>query len=286
MINDSTLISELERRFNDNKKAIAELEEMTAQLKAVNRKLEESESLKSHFISNIRNEIINPFTSIINLSKQIASINDIDKAKRNAALIHGEAFFLDFQLKNIFAAAELEAGETFPQIYSVNVMSTIKGLIESYQNNITAKKVNIIVNSSIPDDFTFKSDPGKLTLIYSNLLNNAILFSQEGGDIEITVSFEYDSIVFVVKDNGIGIEEDKLKLIFDRFKRIDNTINTLSSGYGLGLSVAKAITDMLDGTISVESTVGVGSTFTVLIPDVHMDTEATGTAIDENGMLF
>ena len=286
MINDSTLISELEKRFNDNKKAIAELEEMTAQLKAVNRKLEESESLKSHFISNIRNEIINPFTSIINLSKQIGSINDIEKAKRNAALIHGEAFFLDFQLKNIFAAAELEAGETFPQIYSVNVMSTINGLIESYQSNITAKKVNIIVKSSIPDDFTFKSDPGKLTLIYSNLLNNAILFSKEGGDIEITVSFEYDSIVFVVKDSGIGIEEDKMKLIFDRFKRIDNTINTLSSGYGLGLSVAKAITDMLNGTISVESRVNDGSTFTVLIPDVHMDTEATGTAIDENGMLF
>jgi len=286
MINDSTLISELEKRFNDNKKAIAELEEMTAQLKAVNRKLEESESLKSHFISNIRNEIINPFTSIINLSKQIGSINDIEKAKRNAALIHGEAFFLDFQLKNIFAAAELEAGETFPQIYSVNVMSTINGLIESYQSNITAKKVNIIVKSSIPDDFTFKSDPGKLTLIYSNLLNNAILFSKEGGDIEISVSFEYDSIVFVVKDSGIGIEEDKMKLIFDRFKRIDNTINTLSSGYGLGLSVAKAITDMLNGTISVESRVNDGSTFTVLIPDVHMDTEATGTAIDENGMLF
>jgi len=286
MINDSTLISELEKRFNDNKKAIAELEEMTAQLKAVNRKLEESESLKSHFISNIRNEIINPFTSIINLSKQIGSINDIEKAKRNAALIHGEAFFLDFQLKNIFAAAELEAGETFPQIYSVNVMSTINGLIESYQSNITAKKVNIIVKSSIPDDFTFKSDPGKLTLIYSNLLNNAILFSKEGGDIEISVSFEYDSIVFVVKDSGIGIEEDKMKLIFDRFKRIDNTINTLSSGYGLGLSVAKAITDMLNGTISVESRVDDGSTFTVLIPDVHMDTEATGTAIDENGMLF
>jgi len=286
MINDSTLISELEKRFNDNKKAIAELEEMTAQLKAVNRKLEESESLKSHFISNIRNEIINPFTSIINLSKQIGSINDIEKAKRNAALIHGEAFFLDFQLKNIFAAAELEAGETFPQIYSVNVMSTINGLIESYQSNITAKKVNIIVKSSIPDDFTFKSDPGKLTLIYSNLLNNAILFSKEGGDIEITVSFEFDSIVFVVKDSGIGIEEDKMKLIFDRFKRIDNTINTLSSGYGLGLSVAKAITDMLNGTISVESRVDDGSTFTVLIPDVHMDTEATGTAIDENGMLF
>lgn len=286
MINDSTLISELERRFKENKKAIAELEEMTAQLKAVNKKLEESEALKSHFISNIRNEIINPFTSIINLSKQISSMNDIEKAKKNAMLIHDEAFFLDFQLKNIFAAAELEAGETFPQIYSVNIMSTVKNLIDSYQNNLTAKKLKVDVISSVQNDFTFKSDPGKLGLIYSNLLNNAILFSKEDSVIQINLTFEYDSMIFTIKDQGIGIDEDKLRIIFDRFKRLDNTINTQSSGYGLGLSVAKALTDMLDGTISVESKLGEGSMFTVMIPDVHVDTEATGTAIDENGMLF
>jgi len=286
MINDSTLISELEKRFNDNKKAIAELQELTEQLKTVNKMLEESEALKSHFISNIRNEIINPFTSILNLSKQITTMTDIEKAKKSAALIFGEAFFLDFQLKNIFAAAELEAGETYPQIYSVNVTNTVQSLIDSYQGNISAKKLNIVINSSIEKDFTFKSDPGKLTLIYSNLLNNSILFSKEGGTIEINLSFEYDSMVFAIKDNGIGIEADKMKLIFDRFKRLDNTINTLSSGYGLGLSVAKAITDMLNGVISVESVVGQGATFTVVIPDVHTDTEATGTAIDENGMLF
>ena len=286
MINDSTLISELERRFNDNKKAIAELEELAEQLKAVNKKLEESESLKSHFISNIRNEIINPFTSILNLSKQIASMTDIEKAKKSSALIYGEAFFLDFQLKNIFAAAELEAGETFPQIYEVNVMTTIQSLLDSYQGSLASKKLNVVVSSSIANDFTFKTDPGKLTLIYSNLLNNAILFSKDSGTIELILSFEYDSMVFAIKDNGIGIEADKIKLIFDRFKRLDNTINTLSSGYGLGLSVTKAITDMLNGTISVESEVGKGATFTVMIPDVHIDIDATGIAIDENGMLF
>jgi len=286
MINDSTLISELEKRFNDNKRVIAELQEMTDQLKSVNKMLEESEALKSHFISNIRNEIINPFTSILNLSKQITTMSDIEKAKKSASLIYGEAFFLDFQLKNIFAAAELEAGETYPQIYSVNVLSTVQNLVDSYQGSLASKKLNVVINSSVENDFTFKSDPGKLTLIYSNLLSNAILFSKEGGTIEITLSFEYDSMAFAIKDNGIGIEQDKVRLIFDRFKRLDNTINTLSSGYGLGLSVAKAITDMLNGTISVESVVGQGATFTVLIPDVHTDTEATGTAIDENGMLF
>jgi signal transduction histidine kinase len=259
---------------------------MTEQLKSVNKMLEESEALKSHFISNIRNEIINPFTSILNLSKQITTMSDLEKAKKSAALIYGEAFFLDFQLKNIFAAAELEAGQTYPQIYSVNVITTVQNLVDSYQGNIASKKLKVVINSSIDSDFCFKSDPGKLTLIYSNLLNNAILFSKEGSTIEIALSFEYDSMVFAIKDSGIGIEENKVKLIFDRFKRLDNTINTLSSGYGLGLSVAKAITDMLNGTISVESVVGKGSTFTVVIPDVHIDTEATGTAIDENGMLF
>ncbi len=286
MITDSSLINELDKRLVENKKAFAELEELTEQLKIVNKKLEESEALKSHFISNIRNEIINPFTSIINLSKQILSMNDLEKAKRNASLIHGEAFFLDFQLKNIFAAAELEAGETLPQIYTVNIQNTIKSLIDSYIESAAKKKIEIEYTSEITEDFTLKTDPGKLTLILSNLLNNAILFSKERGKVEIFAKNIDRTIIISIKDYGIGIEPEKVQVIFDRFKRLDNTINTLASGYGLGLSVAKALVDFLDGQISVESQTDNGATFTIEIPESFVDEEPTGEAIDENGMLF
>jgi signal transduction histidine kinase len=110
----------------------------------VNAKLAESESLKSHFISNITNEIVNPFTSIVVLSKNILSVKegDWDKVKRMASLIHSEAFNLDFQLKNIFAAAEIEAGELFMEVSNVKVDLLIEALLESFLPETTKKQLN------------------------------------------------------------------------------------------------------------------------------------------------
>lgn len=114
---DEELLEELKKRFENNTRTIEELRNLTEELKQVNKKLEESEALKSHFISNITNEIINPFTSILGLSKTILAVKKEDwkKVISMVSLIHTEAFNLDFQLKNIFVAAKIEAGEIFPR---------------------------------------------------------------------------------------------------------------------------------------------------------------------------
>ena len=108
-LSDQELIEELQKRFAQNKVTIQELKDSTDELKTVNKKLEESESLKSHFISNITNEIINPFTSILALSRSILQVKK-ENWKRvisMVAMIHSEAFNLDFQLRNIFLAAKI-----------------------------------------------------------------------------------------------------------------------------------------------------------------------------------
>ena len=287
-IDDNNIIRELENRFNQNKKTLLELQELTSQLKAVNKKLEESESLKSHFISNIRNEIINPFTSIINLSKQIVSLkgNDLNKAAFLAENIFSEAFDLDFQLKNIFAAAEIEAGEAFPQVYLVNSTSLIQNILDLNESRLKSKKLNVVFNNTIDKDFTFKTDPEKLNLIISNIFNNAINFSKESNTIEVKAEIINNQLAIKVKDNGIGIDSEQQKIIFDRFKRIDNCINTLNKGHGLGLSVAYAFVDVLNGTIEVESELNVGSEFTITIPKTNDDIEAKGVAFDDNELFF
>jgi len=116
-ITDEELLQELEKRFSENKNSIKELQKLTKQLKEVNGRLEESESLKSHFISNITNEIINPFAAILGLSRNILDVKkeDWNKVISMVQMIHSEAFHLDFQLKNIFAAAKLEAGDWMPE---------------------------------------------------------------------------------------------------------------------------------------------------------------------------
>jgi signal transduction histidine kinase len=289
-LTDEELIDELRNRFRMNREALEELQELNRELRLVNKKLEESESLKSHFISNITNEIINPFTSILGLAKHILSVKKEDwkTVISMVALIHSEAFNLDFQLKNIFVAAKIEAGEIYPEILNVDIKTLISNVLESFK--FEAKKKNIELNfefnikSKENEIFYFKTDPEKLKLILSNLLSNAIKFSFESQKIDIKVDNEKDLLKISVEDFGTGISEDNQKKIFDRFKRLDSGINSINRGHGLGLSINKAILDLLNGSIEIQSEIGKGSRFTFTIPEAQ--SEIAGFSSDGNDYLF
>ena len=286
-LTDAELLDELKSRFEQNTDSLKHLSELNVQLMELNRKLEESERMKSNFLSNIRNEIVNPFASILGLATHIQACgpDKIDRMKQMAAMIHSEAFSLDFQLQNIFAAAEVEAGEAKLSCMSVDVTSLLKSIIESY--GLELKKRNVTVDfKSKSDGCEFKTDAEKLKLIFLNLLDNGIKFSKAGGLIEVTMSCESGFLEITLVDNGIGIDEDNLKSIFDRFKRINTNINTLNVGYGLGLTVAKAMLEVLEGTIEVSSKAGEGSRFTVRIPEAMVLDEVDGFAFDTNEIMF
>ena len=128
-LSDTALLEELRRRIERTNQTVGELTTLNDELRAVNKKLEESEALKSHFISNITNEIINPFTSILGLSRAILSVDKESwkKVVSMVALIHSEAFSLDFQFRNIFFAAKVEAGEEVPEVVSVDIQALVVG---------------------------------------------------------------------------------------------------------------------------------------------------------------
>jgi len=289
-LTDQELIEELQRRFEENRKTIQELKELTEELKLVNKKLEESEALKSHFISNITNEIINPFTSILGLSRSILSVKKENwkKVISMVALIHSEAFNLDFQLRNIFLAAKIEAGEIYPEILNVDLKNLVKSVIDSFR--IEAKKKNLTFEFNfeiVPekgDIFYFKTDPEKVKLVIANLISNAIKFSYENGKIIVRVWKDEEMVHISVQDFGTGISEANQKIIFDRFKRLDSGINSLNRGHGLGLSINKAVIDLLQGKISIKSEINKGATFTISIPEAK--TNIAGFSADGNEFLF
>ena len=289
-LTDEELIEELRNRFRMNREALKELQELNRELKVVNKKLEESESLKSHFISNITNEIINPFTSILGLAKHILSVKKEDwkTVISMVALIHSEAFNLDFQLRNIFVAAKIEAGEIYPEILNVDIKTLVTNVLESFKFEGKKKglEFNLIIDIKPPigRTFYFKTDPEKLRLILSNLLSNAIKFSFEKQKIELKVWVEKDMLKVAVVDLGAGITEDNQKKIFDRFKRLDSGINSINRGHGLGLSINKAILDLLNGSIEIKSEIGKGSKFTISIPEAKSD--IAGFSTDGNEFLF
>lgn len=289
-ITDKLLLEELRKRFEEKKAAINGLQEMTDELKGVNSKLQASEQLKSNFIANINNEIVNPFASVLGLSRNILDVkeNDWDKVKYMAKLIFVEAHNLDFQLKNIFAAAQIEAGQVYPQLSLVDVSSLIQGVLEDFENDLASKRLNPVFISKAEESgksIRFKLDPEKLKLIFSNLISNAIKFSK-GADIKIVVKKVNKSLVVSVTDYGIGISDKNKEIIFDRFTRLDTGINSVNRGHGLGLSVVKAYIDLFDGDINIESKMGAGSTFTVTLPEPKSNEEIEGFSAEGNEVFF
>ena len=278
-LSDEALIRDLKKRFD-------QLKQTTSELQEANKKLEESESMKTHFIANISNEITNPFSSIMGLARNIANGKNIDREKINTMANHifSEAFYLDFQLKNIFMAARLEAGEEKLQICEVDINSLLENTTEAYR--IEAGKKEITINLVFDKDSYrgFKTDQEKLTLILSNLLSNAIKFSHKQGKIDVTVHIEDDILKVSVRDYGVGLTEKNKGVIFDRFRKLDSGINSINRGHGLGLSVNKALLDLLDGDIRIDTLAKQGSEFAIEIPEARAD--ATGVSMIDNEVFF
>ncbi len=290
-LSDSILLEELKKRFNENKKALHDLRVLTRKLETVNRKLQESEAMKSNFLSNIRNEIVNPLTSIMGLSEQIfTGETDSEKAGSMAHMVYNEAFDLDLQLRNIFAAAELEAGEMSFSLSNVDVVTFIENLVDSFGNQAREKKLRIKFDSQRPagsdGGFFFKTDPEKLQVVLTNLLSNAIKYSLKGNEVKISASVKDGLLRISVEDNGVGIDSKKTGEIFDRFKQLDSGVRKSHKGHGLGLSVTKAVLEQMGGDIVFSSVAGKGCVFTVSIPESKVEMDLEVFSEDGNEFIF
>ena len=287
-ISDIDLINELKERFNKNETLFREQLTLMAELKNVNEKLVISEGLKSNFLSNIRNEINNPVASILELAKNISEGNmSADAIKRFASLIYSETFSLDFQLRNIFASAEIEAGEALVSTVLVNISSLMENTLLSFKHQVEKKNIQLLVSTSLNDTDTFCSDPEKLHLILSNLLANAIQFSHVGGKVEIKFEIENGQFMFSILDHGPGISDANRELIFDRFRQIEEGSTKTYGGHGLGLCITKALLELINGEIQLESEKDKGSLFSICVNEAeNSSTEKDIFSSDGNDFLF
>lgn len=284
-LTDGELIDELKNRFEVNRKALNDLDALRRNLEQVNKKLQDSEALKSHFLSNIRNEINNPLTSIMGLARQLmSSAVDPHKAASTGSLIYSEAFSLDFQLRNIFMAAELEAGEALPAFAHVEITSMVDGAIDLFDHQAELKALRI--ESACPPELVFTTDAQKLQLMINNLLANAIEYTPEGGKIELSATIEDGQLRLAVRDSGEGIRDSDREAVFDRFRQLEMGTTKSHRGHGLGLSVTAALADLLGGTVEPAESSQAGSTFTLEIPAGEAPEELDTTARDGNFFLF
>lgn len=283
-LSDSELLEVMRQRLEAKDRAYGDLRDLMAKLEELNAKLVESERMKSSFLSNIRNEINNPLTAVLTMAEILASGDqapDYETLKTIAALIHKEAFSLNFQLRNIFAAAELEAGEAIPGFSGSDIDSIIKDVASSFRHR--AQERNVFVDLDIYAGLSlnpFRTDAEKVHRVVSNLLSNAVEFSPEGGRVTLKAFLDDGWLFISVTDSGPGIDPSRHNAIFERFRQLDTGVSKKHLGHGLGLSIVKATVDLLGGRISVDSSSGKGAVFTVLIPEADASMSAGAMCVD------
>jgi two-component system, sensor histidine kinase len=150
----------------------------------------------------------------------------------------------------------------------VDIVEFISDEIRLYQ--ISAAEKNVILKGNFPTtNIQLQTDKKLLEEIIDNLINNAIKFTPSGS-ITVSLQKKHNQVVITISDTGIGIPEDKLDFIFEEFRQVSEGMSRNFEGTGLGLTIVKKYVQLLNGTISVESTVGVGSTFIVSLPITHI----------------
>jgi signal transduction histidine kinase len=284
-LTDEELIALLENRLKEKNAATGE-RELLREIETLSNKLKQSEQLKSNFLSNIRNEINNPVSSVLGLSKSLMDSNEFDQKqlKHYSYLIHNEIFNLDFQMQNIFAAAEIEAGEMTLVPVQVDVNKLVLNCVESLKFKARQKEIHVATSFSA-DDILFCTDAAMLHLIVMNLISNSIEYSSADSEVKVAVLNNEDRLKISVKDHGLGIDKGDQPKIFERFYQLDYGSTKKHGGQGLGLSVTKELAEVLRGCLSVKSAKGRGSIFSITIPSLK-DQRVTSANVENWNEFF
>ena len=220
------------------------------------RKIDE---VKTQFFSNLSHEFRTPLTVILGMTEEIKE-NALPKKLINQSgqnLLRLVNQMLDFN--------KLEAGKLSLNLSPGELVSYIQYILESFQSLAEYKKIELIFETAI-EELKIDFDEDKMQHIISNLVSNAIKFTNHNGEVKLRLSEVQDQISIEVIDSGIGIAAEEIPFIFDRFYQIRNPIQKGQPGSGIGLSYSKELVKLMNGTISVKSKKDVGSTFQILLP--------------------
>jgi two-component system sensor histidine kinase KdpD len=222
--------------------------------------LEESEKLYKTLFDSLSHELKTPIAAIMgssNLLLNLKAENNSDKRTQLYSEIHTASLRLNRLVENLLDMARLESGKLVPNFNLHDVNDLINSALKQFYTELTNHEIIVSVPENMP---LIKIDFGLMEQVIKNLLQNALIYTQEGSKIEIQTSFDENFAYIIISDNGKGITDNEIQNIFDKFYRIDNKV---SGGTGLGLSISKGIVEALKGTISAENKSTGGLKFTI-----------------------
>lgn len=247
---------ELETKRDD------EIGELTHNFNKMVKELNSIECLQKDFINNVSHEIKTPISSIQGFAKLLEA-DDLSKEERKeyAEIIKEESDRLLYLSTNILKLAKLENQERIMNKTKFNIAEQIRRTISVLEQKW--KEKNIKFNVSLKEQ-EFLGEKDLMYQVWMNIIENSIKFSKQDGQIDVKMKTNQDSIIVEIKDYGIGMEEEEVKKIFDRFYQIDKSHT--KPGAGLGMTIAKRIVELSGGKIEVTSKLNESTTFIVTLP--------------------
>ncbi len=232
----------------------------------------EADRMKEEFVSTVSHELRTPLSSIFGFTELMLN-REIDAMKQHKYLttIHSETGRLTTLVNDFLDVQRMESSEQRYQMSTFDLVQLASELIDFHDASHTTHQLMFEAEGPIMID----ADTEKIKQLLNNLLSNAIKYSPDGGDIAIQIQNQDGFAEITIRDQGIGIPQESMSKLFDKFYRVDNSETRKIGGTGLGLSICKEIVKHHNGTIEVESTVGTGSTFTIRFPIAVISTILT-----------
>lgn len=245
---------------------VAERQKKTVELRAARDLAESANRAKSEFLANMSHEMRTPLNSIIGGTEYLDSAGLGEEQQRCISMIRHAGDSLLILINDLIDLSRIEAGQLEIVSRPFNLQHTLERVIQMVGQDAERKKLKLSLNSVPLIHQIVKGDQIRLQQVLVNLVANAVKFTEDGGSVSITVSIapaESDKIevTFIVRDTGIGIDPNKLDMIFDSFSQADTSITRRFGGSGLGLAISRKLVEAMGGTMQVKSVPGVGSSF-------------------------
>lgn len=258
---------------NQTKQLHLEMEEKNRQL---NQAIE-FDKIKTEFFSNISHELKTPLSVIfatlqlLNLSLKKNSPHS-ETTEKYLSIMKQNSYRLLKLVNNIIDITRIDADFYHLNMSNNDIVGVIKEVTLSVEDFVKNKGINLQFTTDA-ENKVIAFDAEKIERIMLNLLSNSVKFTQPGGSIEVSVSDNGDTVRINVKDTGIGIPEEKLDVIFERFIQVDKSLTRNHEGSGIGLSIVKSLVEMHNGRIYATSDCGKGSQFTIELPSITLSEE-------------
>lgn len=269
-----TLEEELNKKNEEYLIANEELSDSLQRIREINIRLEEAKTaaeqaniLKTVFLANLSHEIRTPMNGIIGFASLLEESNISPESQREyISLIHKSGKRMLNLIEDLVNISKIDSGQLEIIKREVALNCILEKIYNFYYDTARNKGLNLVLNKREAENkLIFETDESRLEQILHDLIDNALKYTKDG-TIEFGFNIEEHEIVFYVKDTGIGIPENMHELIFERFRQVDNNPHKSEEGNGLGLAICKAIIELMNGKIWVESKLMEGSTFYFSLP--------------------